>query len=84
MPLKHTTQSGRSEMKLNKASTAVRFFFLFVSTVIWLGIWETGFSTAHWLLYVPAIFLSFAAITGICPGLIVANLLFPARKDALH
>jgi hypothetical protein len=63
-------------MKINKASSAVRFFFLFISSVIWLGIWQTGFTTAHWLLYVPAIFLAFAAISGICPGLIISNMIF--------
>lgn len=63
-------------MKINKASSAVRVFFLFISSVIWLGIWQTGFATAHWLLYVPAIFLAFAAATGICPGLLTSNLVF--------
>lgn len=63
-----------------RISTAMRFFFLFSGSVIWLGIWLTGFSTANWLLYVPASFFYFAAVTGLCPGLILARLLFPERK----
>jgi hypothetical protein len=52
-------------------------FFLFVSgTFVWTGIWLTGFDVVHWVLYLPAIFFAFAVITGICPGLIVSNLLF--------
>ncbi|HHJ14370.1 MAG TPA: hypothetical protein ENJ79_08355 [Gammaproteobacteria bacterium] len=69
-------------MKITKASPAVRFFFLFISSVIWLGIWQTGFSTAHWILYLPAVFLSFAAISGICPGLLLSDRLFPGKKSA--
>ncbi len=47
-----------------KISPAMRFFFLFSGSVIWLGIWLTGFSVAYWLLYVPACFFYFAALTG--------------------
>jgi hypothetical protein len=71
-----TTLQRKSQMKINKASSAVRALFLFTSAVIWLGIWQTGFYTAHWLLYVPAISFTFSAITGICPGLIFSNLIF--------
>lgn len=49
---------------------ALRMLFLSVAGVIALGIWLTGFDKAHWLLYVPVAFLSFAGISGICPGLI--------------
>ena len=63
-------------MKEYMIGNAMRFFFLFSGTVIWLGIWLTGFSIVHWLLYVPAAFFYFAAITGICPGLIISRLLF--------
>ena len=59
-----------------KVSKAMRFFFLVVSILIWTGIWLTGFATAHWLLYLPGIFLLFAAISGFCPGLIISNKLF--------
>lgn len=67
-------------MDRHKISFAVRFFFLITGSLIWIGIWLTGFGTAHWLLYVPAVFFYFAAISGICPGLIVSRLLFPGAK----
>jgi hypothetical protein len=62
-----------------QASPAVRFFLLFVSLNIWFGIWLTGFGIAHWWLYIPAGFLLFAAITGLCPGLIISRWLFKER-----
>jgi hypothetical protein len=47
-----------------KVGTAMRFFLLVVSAVIWAGIALSGFQQVHWLLYVPAVFLLFAAISG--------------------
>lgn len=67
-------------MSKYKISNAMRFFFVVASSIIWLGIWLTGFSTAHWLLYIPAISFVFAATTGICPGMIISNMLF-GKKD---
>ena len=66
----------------NKISSAMRFFFLVIGSVILLGIWLTGFDTVHWLLYVPAVFFYFAAVTGICPGLAFSGMLFPAKAPA--
>lgn len=51
-----------------KASVQMRIWFAFFGSVIWAGIVLTGFSTVHWLLYVPAAGMSFAALTGICPS----------------
>jgi len=62
-----------------KIDNSTRFFLLVVSTLIWLGIWLTGFASAHWLLYIPAAFLLVAAILGICPGMFFSRLLF--KKD---
>lgn len=50
--------------------SAQRMLFLSVAIILAIGIWLTGFNTVHWLLYVPVALLTFAAITGICPGLI--------------
>lgn len=61
---------------------SMRFFFLFSGTVIWGGIWLTGFSVVHWLLYIPAVFFYFAAITGICPGLIFSRLVFGEKEKS--
>ena len=61
---------------------SMRFFFLFSGTVIWGGIWLTGFSVVHWLLYIPAVFFYFAAITGICPGLLFSRLIFGEKEKS--
>ena len=61
-------------------SSALRALFLFAACVLWTGIALTGFRVVSWVLYVPAAFFSFAAITGICPGLILARLLFPEKR----
>ena len=63
-------------MKQYLLNRAMRFFFLVAAAIIWTGIYLTGFRTAHWVLYVPAVFFLFAAITGICPGIIISNKLF--------
>ncbi|UCE77696.1 MAG: hypothetical protein JSU62_05870 [Gammaproteobacteria bacterium] len=68
-------------MEKYKISRAMRFFFLVAGSLLWVGIWLTGFTTVHWLLYIPAVFFLFAAATGICPGMIVSNLLFGKRSD---
>jgi len=53
----------------NKIPKALRLFLIMVASVISLGIFLTGYSIAHWLLYLPAVFLFLAGITGICPGM---------------
>lgn len=68
-------------MSKYKISNAMRFFFVVAGSIIWLGIWLTGFSTVHWLLYVPAISFVFAAATGICPGMIISSMLFGNKDD---
>jgi hypothetical protein len=55
--------------------TSMRLFVFLVGSVIWAGIWLTGFATVHWLLYLPPSFFFFAAITGICPGMIISRLI---------
>ncbi len=67
-------------MEKYKISNAMRFFFFVGGSMIWLGIWLTGFGTAHWLLYIPAISFYIASATGICIGMIVSNMLF-GKKD---
>lgn len=63
-------------MHISKIQAPMRFFFLVFGAFIWLGIWLTGFENVHWFLYLPAVFVWFAAATGICPGMIVSNALF--------
>ena len=57
----------------------MRLFLLVTGSVIWVGIWLTGFHTVHWLLYVPAVFFIFAAVTGICPGMFFTRKIFGKR-----
>jgi len=78
LPAPACSTTGRESMN-NNINAAMRFFFLVVGSVVLLGIWLTGFNTAHWLLYVPVVFFYFAAATGICPGLIFSGMLFPAK-----
>ncbi|MCW8929471.1 MAG: hypothetical protein OQL19_04445 [Gammaproteobacteria bacterium] len=57
-------------------SKALRSQFLFIGLVISLGIWLTGINIVHWVLFIPAFFLTFAGISGICPGLIIQKMIF--------
>lgn len=65
------------DILLNKP---MRFFFLVSGTMIWTGIYLTGFKTVHWVLYLPAVFFIFAAATGICPGIILSNKLLGRKR----
>lgn len=51
--------------------TAQRMLFLTMAILIALGIYLSGYQTVHWVLYIPAAALFFAAITGVCPGLML-------------
>ncbi len=62
----------------------MRFFFLGASAIIWTGIGLTGFKIVHWLLYLPAVMFAFAAVSGICPGMILSKMLFKEKKPELQ
>jgi len=68
-------------MNISKVGAPIRFFLLFVSTIMWIGIWHTGFAIASWVLYIPAAFLLIAALTGICPGIIFSKMLFKDKSE---
>jgi hypothetical protein len=51
-------------------TSALRVQFVSIALIVFIGIWLTGFGNVHWFLYVPVGALTFAGITGICPGLI--------------
>ena len=61
-------------------SKPMRLFFFVTGSIIWLGIWLTGFGNVHWFLYIPAIFFSFAVVTGVCPGMILSNLVLGSKE----
>jgi hypothetical protein len=56
---------------LPKLNCVMRSSFTFATVVIWLGIWLTGFEVVHWLLYIPAIAVTLAAVSGLCVGGII-------------
>ena len=66
-------------MRKYQVGPAMRLFFLATSAVLSLGIWLTGYDAVHWLLYLPAIAFLFAAVTGICPGIIISNLILRSK-----
>jgi hypothetical protein len=57
------------EGRRNAMSAALRAQFISSALLVLTGIWLTGFNHAHWSLYIPVAALTFAGITGICPGL---------------
>jgi hypothetical protein len=60
----------------------LRIWFAFFGIVIWIGIILTGFSNIHWFMYIPAVLLIFAAVTGICPSMMLINKLFGPKQAA--
>jgi hypothetical protein len=62
-----------------KASQSVRVWFAFMGTILWIGIYFTGFGNVNWLIYTPAVGFIFAATTGICPSQITIFNLFGIR-----
>lgn len=68
--------------KLLFVGVQMRVFFLIMASIMWLGIWLTGYTTVHWVLYLPPAFLTFAAITGICPGMFITRMMFKNSKEA--
>jgi len=59
-----------------RASKSMRVWFAFVGMILWMGIYLAGFSTASWVLYVPAAGLILGAVTGLCPSLTVISKIF--------
>lgn len=56
-----------------KASGSVRLFFVMLASVNLIGIGLSGFNVVHWFAYALPVFLIIAAITGLCPGLLVSK-----------
>lgn len=63
-----------------QASVSMRLFFGFISCMLWAGIALTGFANVHWLLYMPAVVSLFAAVTGICPSLILISKMISGKR----
>ena len=65
---------------MQRASLQMKVWFGLFGIIIWLGIYLIGFSNVHWLLYVPAVVLIFAAVTGVCPSQLLVFKLIPSKK----
>ena len=57
--------------RLKRKVSATRMTFLSVAAVVALGNTLTGWGVVSWVLYIPPIALSLAAITGVCPFKII-------------
>ena len=64
---------GGMDKSSYKLQPPMRLFFAVTGIVIWIGIGLTGFAVVNWILYIPAVFFLFAALTGICPGIIISQ-----------
>lgn len=56
---------------LKKKVSATRMTFLSVALVVTIGNTLTGWGIISWVLWIPPIALSLAAITGVCPFKII-------------
>mgnify|MGYP003346081381 CR=1 FL=1 len=57
--------------RLKRKVSATRMTFLSVACVVALGNTLTGWGVVSWVLFIPPIALSLAAITGVCPFKII-------------
>lgn len=57
--------------KLKRKVSATRMTFLSVACVVSIGNTLTGWGVISWVLWIPPIALSLAAITGVCPFKII-------------
>ena len=56
-----------------KIGPATRVLFAQITTFLWLGIYFTGFENTNILIYIPSGVLTFAWITGLCPGALISR-----------
>ncbi len=73
---------------IERLGPGLRLFFSVSATMLWTGIWLTGFGVVHWVLFIPPVSFTFAVITRICPGKILSELtvksfatLFPPKPN---
>jgi hypothetical protein len=57
--------------KIKSKVSATRMTFLSVACVVAIGNTLTGWGIVSWVLWIPPIALSLAAITGVCPFKII-------------
>ena len=57
--------------RIKRKVSATRMTFLSVAAVVAIGNTLTGWSVISWVLWIPPIALSLAAVTGVCPFKII-------------
>ena len=57
--------------KVKQKVSATRMTFLSIACVVAIGNTLTGWGVISWVLFIPPIALSLAAITGVCPFKII-------------
>lgn len=57
--------------KVKKKVSSTRMTFLSIAIVVTIGNTLTGWSVISWVLWIPPVALSLAAITGVCPFKII-------------
>lgn len=71
---------AKSIRSLFTASASMRMFMFNSAILILIGIWLTGFETVHWFIYLVPAFYIFAAMTGLCLGLVIPRLIFDRKE----
>ena len=68
--------------KLKEKVSANRMTYFSVALVVTIGNTLTGWDVVHWILYIPPVALTLAAITGVCPFKIgFVKLGFPSHNE---
>ena len=62
-----------------KVNWTQRVFYLFLSFMLMVGIWLTGFDTVHWFLYFPPAVMVVTFATGYCPSIGMFRALLPEK-----
>jgi len=65
--------------KLKKKISSTRMTFLSIALVVAIGNTLTGWGVISWVLWIPPVALTLAAITGVCPFKIIFDKLGFAR-----
>ena len=69
--MKNIRQNLEKMMSIREKISAQRMTFLSVAAVVATGDTLTGWDNISWVLWVPPIALTLAAVTGVCPFLII-------------
>lgn len=51
-----------------KSTVTMRLWFALMAILLWIGIYLTGFGQVNWLIYLPTVGFTAAALVGYCPS----------------